>query len=76
MRFVEIPIDSVTSLSEESEHQFWNNPCSKIVERTAYLWAVSKEDFYNFLWGGGGTDTESIFLSWGWTSSTTNWNSL
>ncbi len=30
MRFVGIPIYSVTSLPGESEHQFWNNPCTKI----------------------------------------------
>ncbi len=28
MRFVEIMIDGVTSLSGESEHQFWDN-CSE-----------------------------------------------
>ncbi len=28
MRYVGIPTDSITSPSRESEHQFWNNPCS------------------------------------------------
>ncbi len=27
MCIIGIPIDSVTSPSAESEHQFWNNPC-------------------------------------------------
>ncbi len=27
MRFVRIPIDGVTHIPGENEHQFWDNPC-------------------------------------------------